>query len=133
MEITGYDNDTLTKISPTRVISKFLETVADRWPEMLISVTDDIANTSFHVYGNIPPEKLPEKGTIFISKDEDMEKYSDEMGAKLMENGEATLMLLYTKKPAGIYAYDLVTPEDANEDPFSAWAVRALVEACSGA
>lgn len=132
MEITGYDNDTLTKVSPSRVIPKFLEPLAERWPEMWIKVDDDRTLTSFRVYGNVTSETLPEEGSILVSKDESMEQYSDEMGAKLMESGEATLLLIYEEKLAGIYAYDLVTPGDADEDPFSAWAVRAFVEACSG-
>ena|SRR2546428_11169788 len=132
MEITGYDNDTLTTAPPSRVIPKFLETLAEKWPEMWIKADDDRTLTSLRVYGNATSQIFPEEGSILISKDESMEHYSDEMGAKLMESGEASLLLIYKEKIAGIYAYDLVTPEAADKDSFSAWAVRALVGAYSG-
>jgi hypothetical protein len=132
MEITGYDNDTLTTVAPSRVIPKFLEMLAVKWPEMQLKVVDDRKLTSFHVYRNATSEIFPEEGSILISKDESMEQYWDEMGAKLMKSGEASLLLIYKEKLAGIYAYDLVTPEAVDKDPFSAWAVRALVEAYSG-
>jgi hypothetical protein len=133
MEITGCDNDTLTNVAPSRVVPKFLETLAERWPEMWIKVDDERSLATTRVYGNVTSEMVPAEGTILVSRDERMEQYLDEMGFKLTESGEATLMLIYKEKLPGIYAYDLVTPEDADEDPFSAWAVRALVDACSGA
>jgi hypothetical protein len=177
MEVGGYYNFVLTKALPSRVIPKFLEALAERWPEMLIRILDYRRLKSIRVcaYSIANSKALPEEGSILVSKDESMEKAAQEMGFRPMGNGEASLLLLYSegrsrnhdgydptlqqwqsvfneieeriggdesdlagvpRKPGGkltgIYSYDLVTPKEPDEDDFSAWAVRALVEAYSG-
>ncbi len=131
MEITGYDNDTLTTARPSEVIPKFLKALALKWPEMRVKVDDDRKLTSFYIDWNASPEIFPEEGSIFAARDKRMEEYSDENGAKLMESGEGSLLLIYKEKLPGIFTYDLVTPEDPEKDTFSAWGLRVLVEACS--
>lgn len=177
MGVGGYYNFILTKVSPPRAIPKFLEALAERWPEMRIRILDyrRLKSVRVCVYSSTISEILPEEGSILISKDEGMEQCSQEMGFKLMESGEASLLLNYKEgrsrnydgyeptlqqwrgvfnaleergggdesnttgipggpkgKLAGIYGYELVTPEAPDKDAFSAWAVRALVKAYSG-
>src|SRR5262245_25895028 len=92
MDVDGYYNFILTKASPSRVIPKFLEALAKRWPEMLIRELDYRRLKSFRVYNynSATSEMLSEEGSILISKDESMEKCSQEMGFRLMESGEAS-------------------------------------------
>lgn len=76
--IQGEDYVYLTNVEPGKVESVFLEKLRGHWPSALIK-TFDRTNESIWLY---------------IAKDEEMDRFSEEHGASLNENGEGSVMFM---------------------------------------
>ena len=150
----GWDTILWSTTPPARVLHQTLIALSAMWPSMRGSI--EPPNRAFTI-ASIPSEDEfdPEENTIFVVRDEAMDRHFDDEGQVPMADGEGPLSFFSSRQVGplvdvtvhddadgdwntriacpSLYQYTVVTPADPKSDPFSKKIFELLTRACLAA